>query len=486
MRVAYLDCFSGISGDMFLGALVDAGVPLRVLEETIAALNIGARIETTNVMRCGIGAIKADVIVGGEKDLPREVFQARQKDEAARQDAANHGHGHDHGHSHGHGHQHEHDHLPGHSHSNEHSHSHPHEPGHSHGGYSPNYDSHHDPGDPHGRSLNAIRKLIARTPISALARERATRMFEVLGAAEARIHQVPVDDIHFHEVGAADAIVDIVCAAVGSEALGVDEWGCSPLNVGGGTVECSHGLFPIPAPATLELLRQRQAPVFSSGIQKELVTPTGAAIVTVLANWFGPFPGLAVSATGYGAGYRDLPGQANVLRITLGEKQPLQPGTGDQGMEPVAVLEANLDDLSPQVIGYVMERALAEGALDVFTAPVQMKKSRPGLLLTVLCHPANREKMAQLLFAETTTLGVRMREDRRYCLARRHVAVNTPWGEVRLKLASWQGEVTNCAPEYEDCRRIAESSGTPLKTVMQEALRLYLDNPAGAAPGKRS
>ena len=250
--------------------------------------------------------------------------------------------------------------------------------------------------------------------------------------------------------------------------------------MGGGTVECSHGTLPIPAPATLEILRQRQAPLFSTGVKKELVTPTGAAIVAVLANWFGPFPALAVEATGYGAGYRDLPGQANVLRINVGTRSETK-AVAD-GTEPVAVLEANLDDLSPQVIGYVMERALAAGALDIFTTPVQMKKSRPGTLVTVLCRPADRAAMAQLLFSETTTIGVRMREDRRYCLDRRHVAVATPWGEVRMKLAAWHGEVTNCAPEYEDCRQIAAQSGVPLKTVMQEAMRRYHDQ----APEKKS
>jgi uncharacterized protein (DUF111 family) len=391
MRIAYLDCFSGISGDMFLGALLDAGVPVDVFENAIAALDIGARLESAKVMRCGIGATKADVVVAGEKDLPREVFQARQKQNAAHSEApgntadlkrsyeAAHGHHHEHGHphehSHAHGEPHSHEHDAGHSQGGHH--------GHKHRDYEPNYDSHHDPGDPHGRSLTEIRELIKRAPISASARGLAIQMFEALGAAEAKIHQVAVDEIHFHEVGAVDAIVDIVCAAVGSEALAVDEWVCSPLNVGGGTVECSHGTFPIPAPATLELLQQRQAPVFSSGINKELVTPTGAAIVSVLAHRFAPFPALTVKATGYGAGYRDLPGQANVLRITVGESSgtsPVVAGTELPSTEPVVILEANIDDLSPQVFGYVLDRALAEGALDVFTAPVQMKKNRPGLL----------------------------------------------------------------------------------------------------------
>jgi hypothetical protein len=472
MRVAYLDCFSGISGDMFLGALLDAGVPLRVFEEAIAALDIGARLEAGQVMRGGLAATKADVIVGGEKDLPREVYLAQRRNAApsgpaAPASAEAPAHHDDHSHEHDHG------------------HPHPHVDEDGRAGHGPT-PAHDAPDDAHGRNLGEIRRLIARAPLSARARERATRIFEVLGAAEARIHQVPVEQIHLHEVGSVDAIVDIVCAAVGSEALGVDEWGCSPINVGGGTVECAHGVIPIPAPATLEMLRQRQAPIFSSGIQKELATPTGAAILSVLADWFGPFPALTVQTAGYGAGYRDFPRQANVLRLTVGEKATQPNPVSADGTEPVAVLEANLDDLSPQVVGYVLERTLAAGALDVFTAPVQMKKNRPGLLLTVLCHPADRERLAGLLFAETTTLGVRMREDRRYCLARRHVVVNTPWGEVRLKQGSWHGAVTNCAPEYEDCRRIAKASGVPLKTVMQEALRLYLGGATPAESGKKS
>jgi uncharacterized protein (TIGR00299 family) protein len=297
-------------------------------------------------------------------------------------------------------------------------------------------------------------------------------MFEALGAAEARIHQVPVEDIHFHEVGSADAIVDIVCAAVGSVALGVDEWVCSPLNVGGGTVECAHGTFPIPAPATVELLKKRNAPVYSSGVQMELVTPTGAAIVNVLANRFGSFPAMRTSTVGYGAGYRELQRQPNVLRLTIGETDE-NTCVADDGK--ITVLEANIDDLNPQIFGYLIDRALADGALDVFTTPVHMKKSRSGVLLTVLCNPQDRDKLARLIFAETSTLGIRIHDEQRYCLARRHVAVQTQWGEVRMKLGSLDGTVTNYHPEYEDCRRIAQEHKVPLKTVMQEAVRLYLE-----------
>jgi uncharacterized protein (TIGR00299 family) protein len=256
-------------------------------------------------------------------------------------------------------------------------------------------------------------------------------------------------------------------------ALGVDQWVCSPLNVGGGSVECAHGKFPVPSPATVELLRG--APVYSSGVNAELVTPTGAAIVKTLCKRFVPFPAMKIAASGYGAGSRDLPGQPNVARLTIGEAVDSQLGASPQIPEDtITVLEANLDDLNPQVFGYVMERALAEGALDVFGTPVQMKKNRPGMLLTVLARPEDTTRLAKLVFGETTTLGIRMRQERRQTLLRRTVEVQTPWGEVRMKVANLNGSIANYAPEYEDCRRIADQHRIPLKQVMQEATRNYL------------
>jgi uncharacterized protein (TIGR00299 family) protein len=278
--------------------------------------------------------------------------------------------------------------------------------------------------------------------------------------------------VHFHEVGAVDAIVDIVCAAVGVEALGVDEIICSPLNVGGGVMKCAHGTFPVPAPATVELLKD--APVYSSGLQAELVTPTGAAIVKTLASRFAAFPEMKIEKSGYGAGSQDFPGHPNVVRLTVGEAASTL--AAKTASETITVLEANLDDLNPQVFGYVMDRLLEEGALDAFGMPVQMKKNRPGMLLTVLCRPEDAGKLAQLIFTETTTLGVRRRDEMRQTLARRWENVGTPWGEVRIKIASMNGTVTNYAPEYEDCRRIAAEHHVPLKTVMQEAAQVYLGN----------
>jgi pyridinium-3,5-bisthiocarboxylic acid mononucleotide nickel chelatase len=422
MRLVYLDCFSGISGDMFLGALVDAGVPAKLLEETAAALGLGAKLEISRVMRAGIAATKVDVYAAGERDLPREAFWK----------------------------------LPAHS-----------------SGHSP----------AHGRGLAEIRKIVTEANISSAAKPTAIRIFEALASAEAQIHNCSVDKVHFHEVGAVDAMVDIVCAAVGADTLGVNEWVCSPLNVGGGTVNCAHGTLPIPAPATVKLLQN--APVYSSGPEVELVTPTGAAIVKTLARRFGAFPAMRIDKAGYGAGTRDFAQHPNVLRLTVGEAilaaesaisasaSQSEQVAGPWSADRVSVLEANLDDLSPQVLAYAMEQLLAEGALDVFSAPMQMKKNRSGALLTVLSKPEDADRLTRLIFAETTTLGVRRRDEQRCVLERRWESVETQWGPVRIKIANMNGTVSNYAPEFEDCRRIAAERNVPLKTVMQEAVHVY-------------
>jgi len=457
MKIAYLDCFSGMSGDMFLGALIDAGVSAELLEKTVAGLNVGAGLKISRVNRSGITATKVDVFVHGEKELPREEFHAgvRHSQAAGQRD---HEHLHDHGHAQLGAQQHEpapsqtegstpHDHADAHS--------------HEHG---------------HGRSLKQIKRIIGKAEISESAKKTAIAIFEALGAAEAAIHDMDIESVHFHEVGAVDALVDIVGAAVGAEALGVGEIVCSPLNVGGGTVKCAHGVFPVPAPATVELLKG--APAYSSGIERELLTPTGAAIVRVLAARFGAFPEMKIERAGYGAGTRDLAGHANVVRLTIGEASAAGAASRASALahvtsETITVLEANLDDLNPQVFGYVMDRLLEEGALDAFGLCVQMKKNRPGTLLTVLCRPEDGARLTQLLFTETTTLGVRRRDEQRQTLARRWVIVPTQWGEVRMKIASMNGTITNYAPEFEDCRRIAAEQHVPLKTVMQEATQAY-------------
>ena len=445
MRIAYLDCFSGISGDMFLGALLDAGVPAELLVKTVAQLDIGAQLEISKVTRNAISGTKVDVLVHGEKDRPREP----------------HTHTHEHG-------LHVHD-FPAHEHTHEHKHD-------KHDGHA------HD--HKHGRSLSEIKQLIAGAKLASGARDLATDIFEALGEAEAKIHDTDIEKVHFHEVGAVDAIVDIVCAAVGAESLKADRWLASALNVGGGVVECAHGVFPVPAPATLELLRG--APLYSSGLNAELVTPTGAAIVHALVDNFSAFPPMRVGATGYGAGTRDFHNFANVLRLVVGES--VETGKKSQpehsaNEETVAVLEATVDDLNPQVIGYAIEQAFAAGALDVTATPVQMKKNRPGTMITVLARLEDSEKLSKLLFRETTTLGIRVREEKRLALARESTTVQTQWGPVRVKVGNLNGAVANAMPEYEDCRKIAAAHDVPLKTVMQEATRLYNE---GVKPRSRS
>ncbi len=513
MRIAYLECFSGISGDMFLGALLDAGLPPEVFIRTLEALGVDARLEISRVDRSGISATKVDVIAAGEKELPREEFweKAVSTEALSSQHSAvspaksspgthSHGHAEEHSHSHAHSHSYDHEHSHGneepHSHANEHGehspsqtppraavpheHGHSHSPDHSH---SHEHDHSHDHQHEHGsththshRGLKEIRQIIQAAGISQSAKDRAIRIFEALGAAEAKVHNTDIEKIHFHEVGAIDAIVDIVCASVGAEALGVDEWICSPLNVGGGTVVCAHGAFPIPAPATLELLKN--APVYSGEIQKELVTPTGAAIVSVLASRFSQFPNMKTEKIGYGAGTRNFKNSPNVLRLTIGETAAVQQESPFP-VEEITVLEANIDDMTPQVFGYVMEQALQNGALDAFGTPVQMKKSRPGMLLTVLCRTEDSQRLTKFILAETTTLGVRMRRESRAALTRRHVSVSTKWGDIRMKLANLNGSISNYAPEYEDCRQIAKEKKVPLKTVMQEAIKVYLENTNG-------
>src|SRR5258708_23693040 len=462
MRIAYIECFSGMSGDMFLGALVDAGVPPRLLQETVAALDVsaklGARLEISRVVRSGISASKVDVYVHGEKDLPREEFWEQQRN----------------------GHEHEHEHQHEHSQGDRHTH-HVHKHSHSQAGevsrtkpavsMSKGVSAPHEHEPSHGRGLTESRGIISRAGICDGAKRTATAIFEALGQAEAKIHNTSIESVHFHEVGAVDAMVDIVCAAVGAEALGVEEIVCSSLNVGGGMVKCAHGTFPVPAPATVELLAG--APVYPSGLQAELVTPTGDASVKTLASRFADFPEMKVEKSGYGAGSRDFPGHPNVVRLIVGEAAA-HTLAEQTATETVTVLEANIDDLNPQVFGYAMDRLLQEGALDVFGMPVQMKKNRPGMLLTVLCKPEDATKLTQLIFTETTTLGVRRRDEIRQTLARRWESVVTQWGEVRIKIASMNGTVTNYAPEYEDCRRIAGEHHVALKTVIQEAARVYL------------
>lgn len=427
MRIAYLDCFAGISGDMFLGALVGAGVPAEVLHEAVAALHLGASLTIHNVDRSGISSTGVRVLENGQ---PAEKTG--------------------HSHSHAEHHHHHDDHQHSHSHNHEHSHSHSHE--------------HHHHEHAHGRSLTVIRRLIEAAKLADPVKQTAIRAFELLGASEAKIHNVDIEKIHFHEVGAVDAIVDIVAASAGIHALGVSAWYSSPLNVGSGMVDCAHGRFPVPAPATADLLRE--IPTYSAHVQQELVTPTGAALIRALSPTFGPQPAMRVQNIGYGAGTRNPQDFPNVLRLSIGE-------TAEANQSAVAVLETAVDDLSPQILAYVTERALALGALDVMSTAVQMKKGRMGTHLTLLADDSKVAALEDLLLRETSTLGVRIHHERRSCLDRTHVPVSTPYGEIRMKIGSRSGEIYNVAPEFEDCRVAAESNGIAVKVVQQSAIAAY-------------
>jgi uncharacterized protein (TIGR00299 family) protein len=297
----------------------------------------------------------------------------------------------------------------------------------------------------------------------------ALRAFELLGAAEAKIHNIPVDEIHFHEVGAVDAIVDIVASCAGIVHLNIGRWHSSSLNVGGGMIDCAHGRFPVPAPATAELLLGM--PTYSAHLEKELLTPTGAALLRALEPTFGPQPAMSVEQIGYGAGTQNPRGFPNVLRLTVGESSLAQQ-TNTHLTDEVIVLETALDDCSPQVLAFVSEQALTLGALDVMLAPVQMKKGRPGSLLTLLCAPGTESTFADLLFRETSTLGIRTRRESRLILQREILTVDTPYGPIRVKRATTaDGDTRNLAPEFEDCRAAAQRSSVPLKEVQQAALR---------------
>jgi pyridinium-3,5-bisthiocarboxylic acid mononucleotide nickel chelatase len=386
MKAAYFDCFSGISGDMTLGALVDAGCPLGLLRDELKGLDVpGWEISAEKVWKNGMAATHVSVRT---------------------EDTQTH------------------------------------------------------------RSLATIIGVLEKSRLAAAVRERASAIFRRLGEAEAAVHDVPIEKIHFHEVGAADAIVDIVGACLGFSVLGIEKFACSALNVGGGTAKMAHGVLPVPAPATARLLLGK--PTYSNGVQKELVTPTGAAIVATLCQTFGPQPPMRMESIGYGAGTTDLEGQPNVLRIMVGESLEV---SGAEFDEEVRVIEANLDDLNPQVYGYFVERALAAGALDVFTTPIQMKKGRPGTLLTLLCKPDRAKELMDLVFVETTTFGLRSYTAQRRVLPREWESVQTRFGEVRLKVARVKGKVLQVSPEYEDCRKLAEEKKVALREVMEEAMR---------------
>ena len=377
----YLDAFSGISGDMLVGALADAGADQLAIVDAVASLQIGAVVSFEKVKRCGIAATRYLVSAEGTKTH---------------------------------------------------------------------------------RHLSQILEMIGNAEISPRVKSNAEAVFRKLGEAEAEVHQVPLEKVHFHEVGAADSIADIVGACIALDALAVDRVVCSQVNVGSGTVQTEHGVLPVPAPATARLLQN--VPVYARGPAVELTTPTGAAVAATFACAYGVLPPMRIARTGYGAGSRDFSEHANVLRVILGE-----PSGAAEAVE-ISVIEANIDDLNPQVLAYAAERLLEAGALDVALQPLVMKKGRPGNLLRVIARPEDRESLAQLIFAETSTLGLRIYAAERRVQARTSAEVSTPYGTVRMKISS-EGSYT---PEYEDCRKLARESGVPLREILAAANQAYV------------
>ena len=406
-RVLYFDCFSGISGDMVLGALLDAGLPLDELKRALGSLAVpGYDVDAKKVLRAAVSATK---------------FSVR-----------------------------EHDHHPHADHGHHRSHAH--------------------------RSLLEISALIDGSALSTAGRERAVALFRRLAEAEAAVHQMPVEQVHLHEVGAIDSIIDIVGAVFGLEWLGAETIVCSPLNVGGGTVNTAHGVLPVPAPATVRLLGD--APIYGGHVQQELVTPTGALIATSYASSFGRIPPMAIERVGYGAGDRDFPHNPNVLRVLVGR----EPDRAQA--DRVTMIECEIDDMNPQIFGVAMERLYAAGALEVFYVPVQMKKNRPGTLLTVVAPPELRPVLSEIIFRETTTIGLRYHDVDRECLRRETLTVETAVGAVRFKIAWHAGRVINVAPEFEDIARLAAANNLSVKDVQSLAVRAYGDVQYGAGRRK--
>lgn len=320
------------------------------------------------------------------------------------------------------------------------------------------------------RHLADLLKIINNSQLNTAVKERASRVFSLLAEAESEVHNVPVERIHFHEVGALDAIIDIVGACIGFELLGIERFVCSPLHVGSGTVEIAHGRFPVPPPAVVSLLRG--APIYSTEVKGELVTPTGAAIIKAVVQEFGPVPPMVVGSIGYGAGSREYKDFPNALRIIIGESAD-KGAEAAEDVERLMMLETNIDDMSPQVFGYVMDKAFELGALDCYFTPVQMKKNRPGTLLSILCKPAAKQILFEMLLVETTTLGVRSYEVERQALQRAIVTVETPYGAIGVKEARMDGRLLRAMPEYEHCRRAAREAGVTLLDVEQAVLKAY-------------
>jgi uncharacterized protein (TIGR00299 family) protein len=380
MRVAYFDCFSGASGDMILGALIDAGLSPRLLRQELKKLHLPkVELKVRKVLKGGISATRVKV-EGNEKR------------------------------------------------------------------------SH--------RNLREMVRIIDRSGLDAEVKSLSKQIFQKIASTEARIHRTRAEDVHFHEVGGLDSVVDICGAVWGLHRMGIERIHVSKVNVGAGFVRCEHGILPVPAPAALALMNGK--PIYSTGVEKELLTPTGAALLSTLGSEFGSFPVMRVEKIGYGAGRDDLP-HPNVLRLMIGTAEEVR------GQEKVVVVETNIDDMNPQFYDYIMERLLKIGTKEVFLTPVLMKKGRPATLLTVICSSEKLPEVTGFLLKETTTIGLRWHEDDRVKAEREIVTLKTKYGKIPFKIARWNGEVINVSPEYEDCKRKALEKGIPLKDVFEEA-----------------
>jgi hypothetical protein len=428
MKTLYLDIFSGISGDMFLGALLDLGVDFHQLEHELEKLDLdGYHLHLSKQQRAHIAGTKFDVHL--EDD-----------------------HHHD---------------EPGHP---KHKHAHDHEHGHHHHEKATAHEHEHCQGHEHGRTFADIEQLITRSPLSDWVKQKSVAVFRRVAVAEGKIHGKPPGQVHFHEVGAVDSIIDIVGAGLALELLGKPRVLAASVVEGTGWVKCAHGRFPVPTPATLEILGARGVPVSQCEEPHELVTPTGAALLAEFVESFGPMRDLAPQRVGYGLGLRENKTRPNVLRAVLGETTT-PASAHDWETDTVAVLQTNLDDANAELLGAFTEKALAAGALDVFHTPIQMKKNRPGVLLSLLCAEADADKFAALILKETTAFGVRRHLAERRKLRREFVTVKTPFGDVTVKLGRLDGQVVQAAPEYESCRRVADQAGVPLKQVYDAANR---------------
>jgi uncharacterized protein (TIGR00299 family) protein len=461
MKILYLDIFSGISGDMFVGALIDLGVDARKLERELKKLKLdGYHLHVSRQHKSAIEGVKFDVHLAHAHDHPHEHESEVRSSGFSRSEPPKSGNPNLHAHEH---HHHDHDQEDDHEHHHEHHHHGDHEHLHEH------EHPHHDD----NRTFAEIKKLISQSKLSAWVKRKSVAVFQRIAEAEGKIHGMPADKVHFHEVGAVDSIVDIVGACIALEMLGKPRVLAAPVAEGTGWIHCAHGRFPIPAPATLAILGARGVGVTQCDEPNELVTPTGAALLAEFVESFGPMSGLIAEKIGFGLGTRDNQTRPNVLRAVLGHASRItRHASGlDWETDTIAVLETNLDDINSEILGHFVETALAAGALDVFHTPIQMKKNRPGVLLTVLCAESDADKFSERILRETSAFGVRRTMADRRKLKREFTTVKTKFGNVTVKLGRLKGEVVQTAPEFESCRKLAEQKRIPLREIYEAATK---------------